>query len=236
MKKPQNKKIEVAVRLRPLIYEYEDVEAWCVSEDEKKITSLPHSHPLRNNSSILNDDYPVPTPARKKSKIELNNVYEFTCDYVFRDCHTNKEVYSNCCAKVVEEFLQGSHATIFMYGQTTSGKTYTMLGNSNTEGLILFSLKDIFQKLPPSASLSISYLEIYNEQINDLLQEGAVNLKIVDEQVVGLSQCAVHDIEDALDLLQMGECQRAYAEKKHHDHSSRSHTIFQVVYIVQRRN
>jgi hypothetical protein len=233
--KKTNKKIEVAVRLRPLIYEYEDVEAWCVSEDDKKITSLPHSHPLRNNSSILNEDY-TPTPARKKSKIELNNVYEFACDYVFRDCHTNKEVYSNCCARVVDEFLLGSHATIFMYGQTTSGKTYTMLGDHDTEGIILFSLKDIFHKLAPSASLSISYLEIYNEQINDLLQEGAVNLKIADEQVVGLSQCTVADIEEALDLLQEGEYQRAYAEKKHHDHSSRSHTIFQVVAPALFRN
>lgn len=151
----------MAVRLRPLIYEYEDVEAWCVSEDDKRITSIPHTHPLRNNSSILNEDF-IPTPARKKSKIELSNVYEFTCDYVFRDSHTNREVYANCCAKVVEDFLQGNHATIFMYGQTTSGKTYTMLGDTATEGLILFSLKDIFQKLPAGTSISISYLEIYN--------------------------------------------------------------------------
>jgi hypothetical protein len=50
----------------------------------------------------------------------------------------------------------------------------------------------------------ISYLEIYNEQINDLLKEGSVNLKIADETVQGLSQCSVKNIEDALDLLNEG--------------------------------
>ena len=126
-----------------------------------------------------------------------------------------------------------------MYGQTTSGKTYTMLGNRETEGLILFSLKEIFAKAGgqgQTGGLNITYLEIYNEQINDLLNEGSVNLKIIDEQVVGLSQCAVANIEEALDLLQEGEYQRAYAEKKYHDHSSRSHTIFQVVTALLCRN
>ena len=118
-----------------------------------------------------------------------------------------------------------------MYGQTTSGKTYTMLGNQQTQGVIIYSLKDIFSNQPPEISIKISYLEIYNEQINDLLKEGSVNLKIADENVIGLSQCHVDDIEEALELLQEGEYQRAYAEKRYHDHSSRSHTIFQVVLL-----
>ena len=116
-----------------------------------------------------------------------------------------------------------------MYGQTTSGKTYTMLGDENAEGLILHSLRDVFDQKNPKNSINISYLEIYNEQINDLLQEGSVNLKIADENVQGLSQCSVVNMEEALDLLNEGEYQRAYAEKKCHDHSSRSHTIFQIV-------
>ena len=57
-----------------------------------------------------------------------------------------------------------------MYGQTTSGKTYTMLGDQQTEGLILLSLRDIFSKKDENMTINISYLEIYNEQINDLLK------------------------------------------------------------------
>ena len=65
--KKNSKKIEVAVRLRPLIYEYEDVEAWCVNEEQKLITSLPR-HPLRAQ--------PQEAPPRQKSKVELNNIYD----------------------------------------------------------------------------------------------------------------------------------------------------------------
>ncbi len=91
----------------------------------------------------------------------------------------------------------GNTATIFMYGQTTSGKTYTMLGNETTQGLIAYSLKDIFSKNYSKNKIMISYLEIYNEQINDLLKEGFVNLKIVDETVQGLTQCPVSNISQA---------------------------------------
>lgn len=91
-----------------------------------------------------------------------------------------------------------------MYGQTTTGKTYTMLGNQHTEGLIIYSLREIFNSKTPKAGINISYLEIYNEQINDLLKEGSVNLKIVDEQVQGLSYCTVTNIQEALDLLNEG--------------------------------
>lgn len=136
----KSKKIEVAVRMRPLIYEYEDVEAWIANEESKKVTSLPKSQMLKNNSNSLNEDSTF-GPIRKKSKVEMNNIYEFALDYVFKDTHSNWEVYSQCCSKVVEEFVQGSNATIFMYGQTTTGKTYTMLGDQNTEGLIIYSLR-----------------------------------------------------------------------------------------------
>ncbi len=77
---------------------------------------------------------------------------------MFRDSQSNREVYESCCSQVVEEFLQGNHATIFMYGQTTSGKTYTMLGNTKTDGIILYSLKDIFKKFNREGDLNISYL------------------------------------------------------------------------------
>ena len=156
----KNKRIEVAVRMRPLIYEYEDVEAWVVHEDSRKVSSLPRGQPPRNSSHILGEE-PAPL-LRKKSKVEMNNIYEFPLDYVFKDSQTNQEVYHQCCRQVVEEFLQGSNSTIFMYGQTTSGKTYTMLGDQRTEGLILHSLRDIFTLKDPKSSVNISYLEIYN--------------------------------------------------------------------------
>ena len=134
---------------------------------------------------------------------------------------------------MIDNFLDGENSTIFMYGQTTSGKTYTMLGDGNYEGLITFSLKDIFDKFGKkqvkNLKIAISYLEIYNEQINDLLNPGSVNLKIIEENVQGLKYCEAGSFEEAEELLLKGEEQRCYKEKSIHDHSSRSHTIFQIV-------
>lgn len=74
-----------------------------------------------------------------------------------------------------------------MYGQTTSGKTFTMLGDQNASGLISYSLQDVCSILldQEGIKVSISYLEIYNEQINDLLNPGSTNLKIIDDKVHG---------------------------------------------------
>lgn len=66
------------------------------------------------------------------------------------------------CAKLVDAFIVGTNCTIFMYGQTTSGKTYTMLGDENYEGIISFSMRDIYSKLAKTSGKSkhieISYL------------------------------------------------------------------------------
>lgn len=72
-------------------------------------------------------------------------------------------------------------------------------------------------------------MEIYNEQINDLLNPGSVNLKIQEDTVQGLKQCEAASFQEAELFLQKGEEQRSYKEKSIHDHSSRSHTIFQIV-------
>ena len=68
-----------------------------------------------------------------------------------------------------------------MYGQTTSGKTFTMLGDNEVKGIIWYSLKDICDEVlgKENVKLCISYFEIYNEQINDLLNPGSTNLKII---------------------------------------------------------
>ena len=81
----KGKKIEVAVRMRPLIYEYEDEGTWNINEDTRKVTSLPRHHSLRPNSHLNEDG----TMRRGKSKVELNNIYEFGLDYVFKDHHSN---------------------------------------------------------------------------------------------------------------------------------------------------
>ena len=85
---------------------------------------------------------------------------------------------------------KGFHATIFAYGQTGSGKTYTMLGTPQSPGILPCAVRDIFNftKNDPEHEYKIwvSYLEIYNESINDLLVPGSQNLKIKDDPRTGV--------------------------------------------------
>lgn len=82
----------------------------------------------------------------------------------------------------MKKVFDGYHATILCYGQTTSGKTYTTLGEPRNPGLIPCALRDIFQS---ELNVSISYIQIYNEQIDDLLTDETKNPKIIDDQQWG---------------------------------------------------
>ncbi len=110
-------------------------------------------------------------------------------------------MYGDSCKKIVQEFLKGKNASIFMYGQTTSGKTYTMLGRGDEQGLIIHSLKDIFKHFEKHDKqkycIFISYMEIYNEQINDLLNPEGLNLRIVDDNPQNLSEFAISSYSEA---------------------------------------
>ncbi len=86
--------------------------------------------------------------------------------------------------------MQGYNGTVLVYGQTTSGKTYTMLGSPDKPGILPCALRDVFKGIQADAEheyrVSVSYLEVYNEIINDLLVPGATNLRIKDDHVVSI--------------------------------------------------
>jgi len=96
-----------------------------------------------------------------------------------------KDIYNKRLKKIVDTVVQGYNGTIFLYGQTTSGKTYTMLGTQKDPGVLPHSLRTLFMAIPKMKgyefSVKVSYLEIYNELINDLLVPENTNLKILDD-------------------------------------------------------
>lgn len=130
--------------------------------DSMLIEALKNVTDSTNNQSFIS--LPSASKPKKKSAVEKTHRYEFTYDYVFGPANSNSEVYAGCCQQIIDEFCsKGRNGTIFMYGQTTSGKTFTMLGDEHTRGLISYSLGDICsQVLPTDSDLNISYLEIYN--------------------------------------------------------------------------
>ena len=112
--------------------------------------------------------------------------------------------------------LQGYHGAIFAYGQTSTGKTYTMQGSAKSPGLIPLAVEDVFRHVhssPREFVLRVSYLEIYNETVNDLLRPSSVNLRIFDDPqrgvvIKGLEETLVVSADQIFSLLTAGESHR----------------------------
>ena len=102
----------------------------------------------------------------------------FDFDTCFGDRVDTPQIYHEVVRPITKKALQGYNGCIFMYGQTTSGKTYTMLGESSSPGLLPCAVRDVFKGIEadPNAhhfKVWVSYLEIYNESINDLFNKDA---------------------------------------------------------------
>lgn len=93
------------------------------------------------------------------------------------DSVTNQQIYEHHCRESVIRAIEGIDTTIFVYGQTGAGKTHTILGKNDTSynGIIYQGLQDIFGSIPKESSskfiIKLSYLEIYNDMVYDLLTD-----------------------------------------------------------------
>ena len=163
----------------------------------------------------------------------------FSFDYVISPNQTNKDIFEKLIKQNLTSLLKGINISIFAYGQTSTGKTYTMKGESKSnEGLIPLCIREIFNSLNNSESnitkslVKVSYSEIYNETVNDLIDTSKKNLEIRESPrgifVNNLSEITVTNMEKAMQLLNKGENNRIIAETKLNEKSSRSHTIFKI--------
>lgn len=168
---------------------------------------------------------------------KINTLHTF--DHVFDSSSTNLEVYQKYCHPIVESVMLGFNGTIFAFGQTASGKTHTMMGSSSQPGLIPLTVDaifDIIQNMPEREYMvRISYIEIYNENVLDLLDKDyGRHLQIrdnVDGQPVisDLTEVTVGSKEEIMSLMNSGECCRHVASTEANQRSSRSHAIFRMV-------
>lgn len=134
--------------------------------------------------------------------------------------------------------FRGINVSIFVYGQTSTGKTYTMKGKADSlNGIIPLSIKEIFSKLNEDSitksSIRVSYVEIYNETVNDLIDSSKKNLEIRESLARGIfvnnvTEISVTNFDKVFQLLNIGENNRSFAETKLNEKSSRSHTIFKI--------
>ncbi|TYH47047.1 hypothetical protein ES332_D11G384100v1 [Gossypium tomentosum] len=167
-----------------------------------------------------------------------NHSTKFEFDRIFgEDCKTG-EVYEARTKEIVAAAVRGFNGTVFAYGQTNSGKTHTMRGSATEPGVIPRAVHDLFDIIQQGVDreflLRMSYMEIYNEEINDLLAPEHRKLQIHESiergiYVAGLREEIVASPQQVLDLMEFGESHRHIGETNMNLHSSRSHTIFRMI-------
>eukprot|EP00834_Sanchytrium_tribonematis_P000532 NODE_10_length_61504_cov_0.956502.p4 type:complete len:601 gc:universal NODE_10_length_61504_cov_0.956502:6042-4240(-) len=150
---------------------------------------------------------------------------------------SNAEIYSNKVSKIIHSAMEGYNATLFAYGTTASGKTHSIFGSNNEMGIIPLALETVFDIIKNSEKeylLRITFLEIYNEQIKDLLAESAQPLRILENKARGafvwpLQEVIVTSKDQCIEFIEQGLVRRHSAATDYNAHSSRSHAIFQII-------
>eukprot|EP01079_Euglenida_sp_SAG-EU17-18_P002227 gene2227-3112_t len=183
-------------------------------------------------------DQPKVNRISLRNSTALQHTYAF--DRVFEDTVTQADVFVATVSdrKVIDRVLDGFNASVFAYGATGSGKTYTMMGGDNGAiGMILMTVKDLFRQIDSRRaqcmySMRISYQEIYNERIRDLLVDDSKYLDLREQNgscyVAGLSSMEPTCLEDVLEWLQEGNSRRSQADTAANAVSSRSHAVLQI--------
>uniref|UniRef100_A0A453PR87 Kinesin motor domain-containing protein n=1 Tax=Aegilops tauschii subsp. strangulata TaxID=200361 RepID=A0A453PR87_AEGTS len=122
---------------------------------------------------------------------EQNPNVGYAYDRVFAPTTTTRQVYDVAAQHVVSGAMEGIYGTIFAYGVTSSGKTHTMHGDQRSPGIIPLAVKDAFSIIQETPNreflLRVSYLEIYNEVVNDLLNPAGQSLRIREDPQVSIS-------------------------------------------------
>ncbi|EZA53931.1 hypothetical protein DMN91_012103 [Ooceraea biroi] len=184
----------------------------------------------------------------------------FTYDYVFDTQVDQSTIYETCVNRLVEGALDGYNATVLAYGQTGSGKTYTMGTGFDVEvdeyivGIIPRAIRHLFDgiadkqerareraQMPPEFKVTAQFLELYNEDLKDLLEPGGPRggARIHEDttgniHLAGVEPRVVTSPEQALEYLRLGALSRTTGSTQMNTQSSRSHAIF-TLYIKQQR-
>lgn len=231
------------------------------SHDHVGLKSPRYSQPRSNSHHSSNTFVRDPWFITNDKTIVHEEIGEFKFDHVFASHCTNLEVYERTSKPMIDKLLMGFNATIFAYGMTGSGKTFTMSGNEQELGLIPLSVSYLFTNIMEQSmngdkkfDVIISYLEIYNERIYDLLESGleesgsristpsrlymsksnsnglGVELKIRDDsqygvKVIGLTERRCESSEELLRWIAIGDKSRKIGETDYNARSSRSHAI-----------
>ncbi|KAG7401422.1 hypothetical protein PHYBOEH_001414 [Phytophthora boehmeriae] len=257
----RDKRIKVCVRLRPFTRNEKlkagGKAAWTWHENTIYQQIFPAQIPTRVGSDSEEKKRSGGSTASSSSSVlrdsaALPSSYSF--DFLYPPATQTQTVYQETVKDAIMAATDGYHSSVFLYGQTGTGKTYTMQGGRGDPGIIQLSVQDIFDHIARHPSmeflLRFSYLEIYNERIHDLLAAGAKSdIKIYDVHnraaagsgnardgfvtkdvvIKGLREEIVLSTEHVLSLVEVGNLHRHMAMTDSNDQSSRSHVVFRMV-------
>lgn len=220
--------------MRPMNRREKDLEAKFIIEMEGKKTTITN---IKLPDGVTGDS------GRDRTKVFTYDFSYFSADCKNSNYVSQERVFRDLGTDVLKSAFEGYNACVFAYGQTGSGKSYTMMGNPGDSGLIpricegLFSkIADVTRKGDASFRTEVSYLEIYNERVRDLLRRKSsktFNLRVREHPKEGpyvedLSKHLVQNYSDVEELMDAGNINRTTAATGMNDVSSRSHAIFTI--------
>ncbi|KAM8774904.1 kinesin-like protein KIF16B isoform 2-T2 [Rhynchonycteris naso] len=226
--------VKVAVRVRPMNRREKDLEAKFIIQMEKSKTIITN---LKIPEGGTGDS------GRERTKTFTYDFSFYSADTKSPDYVSQEMVFKTLGTDVVKSAFEGYNACVFAYGQTGSGKSYTMMGNSGDCGLIPRICEGLFSRInettrwdEASFRAEVSYLEIYNERVRDLLRRKSsktFNLRVREHPKEGpyvedLSKHLVQNYGDVEELMDAGNINRTTAATGMNDVSSRSHAIFTI--------
>lgn len=161
----------------------------------------------------------------------------FLLDHIFDENRTTEELFETIAKPIVTSAISGINGTIFAYGQTSSGKTYCMMGTDPEPGIIPLCVNEIFNQIEQIKDreflVRIGYIEIYNEKIYDLLTENKPEITKIHETngevAINQTEIVTASAQTIMEQYEAGNKERRVGETHMNERSSRSHTIFRIV-------
>ncbi|MCQ2818684.1 MAG: hypothetical protein MJ252_15565 [archaeon] len=211
----------VAIRCRPL------------NENELKLSSVETVKILNGNVICIVETI----DSVNNKKTQQTKEQQFFYDIVFDQKATQMDVYSNSTKFLLSGIMDGFNATVLAYGATGSGKTYTMLGTQTEPGIMQRAVSDLFSMVKKNKTgefkIKLSYIEVYNELIHDLLGDASQNLDIREDPsrgviINGVKEIDLDNADNFFTLLLLGNSKRATEVTNTNATSSRSHAVLQI--------
>ncbi|KAJ4292851.1 tubulin-dependent ATPase kip3 [Collariella sp. IMI 366227] len=207
-----------------------------VIDDRCLVFDPPEDNPVQKFSRSV-------VPMGKKVKDQV-----FAFDKIFDQNSNQSDVYEGTTRGLLDSILDGYNATVFAYGATGCGKTHTITGTSQQPGIIFLTMQELFEKIQDrsdekTTEVSLSYLEIYNETIRDLLVPGGSKQGLMLREdsnqavtVAGLTSHHPRDVQEVMDMIVQGNEYRTVSPTAANAVSSRSHAVLQINIAQKDRN